>query len=107
MFSTNLCARALNWRLRLFFSVSATWAQLPRYRSTLDTGCYFIVKANLVIPSGQPGSIVLEPQGCRVFGRGGRLYYHDFRNPDLHELTGTEYAFTNRTWVVLEYRAQQ
>jgi hypothetical protein len=89
---------------------TAAWAQLPRNRGTLYTdGCYYILKANLVIPAGQPGSIVLERQGCRVFGRDGRLYYHDFKTQIWQdELTGTKYAFANRGWIVLgEYRTQQ
>lgn len=90
--------------------IPAAWAQLPRNRGTLYTnGCYYILKANPVIPAGQPGYLVLERQGCRVFGRDGRIYYRDDRTQTWQdELSGAEYAFTSRGWVVLaEYPAQQ
>ena len=89
---------------------TAAWAQLPHDRGTLYTdGCYYILKSNLVIPAGQPGYLVLERQGCRVLGRDGRIYYHDYRTKIWQdELTGTEYVLTNRGWMDLaDYQAQQ
>jgi hypothetical protein len=89
---------------------TAAWSQLPHNRGTLyPDGCYYILKANLVIPAGQPGYVVLERQGCRVLGGDGRIYYYDYRTKiSQDELTGTEYVLTNRGWMVLtEYQAQQ
>jgi hypothetical protein len=103
--SAPLMAAALQLSL-----TTATWAQLPRNRGTLYTdNCYYILKANLVIPAGQPGYLVLERQGCRVLGRDGRVYYHDYRTKIWQdELSGTEYVLTNGGWTVLaEYQAQQ
>src|SRR5213593_889426 len=70
--ATGILTRHFRWYVpriaaALVLSVTvAAWAQLPRNRGTLYTdGCYYILKANLVIPAGQPGYLVLERQGCR------------------------------------------
>ena len=79
----------------LLLSVTtAAWGQLPRMRGTLYTdGCYYILKANPVIPPGQPGYLVLERQGCRLLLADGRIYYHDDRTQIWQdEVTGRQYA---------------